>query len=186
MNMYFIAIVLPQELNEKVLHWKKYMHEKYHCKVGLKSPAHITIIPPFWLEENMEEELLNDVEVLAKEMAPFQIGTNNFSAFKPRTIYIAVTQNPELKKLKHKADQYFSDKEQYGLKIETRQFNPHITIATRDLFKKDFYESWPFFETKEFKEEWNARSLSVLRHNKRNWDVIYAAPFGNSIEPKTL
>jgi 2'-5' RNA ligase len=182
MNMYFIAVVLPQDLDEKVLHWKKYMQEKYRCKVGLKSPAHITIVPPFWLESNMEEALLIDVDSVSKNIHPFSLNTNDFSAFKPRTIFIAVQQNPELDKLKQKADQHFFDKEHYKIKIETRQFHPHITIATRDLLKKDFYECWPFFETKEFKEEWEATGLSVLRHNKRNWEVIYTAPFNNSDE----
>jgi 2'-5' RNA ligase len=182
MNMYFIAIVLPQELDEKVLHWKKYMQEKYHCKVGLKSPAHITIVPPFWLEANMEEALLNEVDLLAKDVHPFTIATNDFSAFKPRTIFIGVKKNQDLDNLKNKADLHFSDKEQYKIKIETRQFHPHITIATRDLFKKDFYESWPFFETREFKEEWIAGGLSVLRHNKKIWEVIYTAPFTAQFE----
>jgi 2'-5' RNA ligase len=186
MNMYFIAIVLPNELDEKVLHWKKYMQEKYRCKVGLKSPAHITIVPPFWLEANMEEALLNDVDMVAKDLHPFLVHTNDFSAFKPRTIFIGVAKNPELDNLKRKADQHFADKEQYKIKIETRQFHPHITIATRDLFKKDFYESWPFFETQEFKEEWEANGLSVLRHNKRNWEVIYTAPFSSTNEQKTI
>lgn len=177
MNMYFIAVVLPQHLDEKVLHWKKYMQEKYRCKVGLKSPAHITIVPPFWLEGNMEEALMNDLDLLAKEMQPFSIATNDFSAFKPRTIFVAVQKNPELDKLKRIADQHFSDNDQYKIKVETRHFHPHITIATRDLFKKDFYECWPFFENKEFKENWEAAGLSLLRHNLKNWDVIYTAPF---------
>ena len=177
MHMYFIAVVLPQHLDEKVLHWKKYMQEKYRCKVGLKSPAHITIVPPFWLEGNMEEALMNDLDIIAQEIQPFSIATNDFSAFKPRTIFVAVQKNPDLDKLKRTADQHFSDKEQYKIKIDTRQFHPHITIATRDLFKKDFYECWPFFETKEFKEQWDATALSLLRHNSRNWDVIYTAQF---------
>jgi 2'-5' RNA ligase len=181
MNMYFIAIVLPLNLDEKVLHWKKYMQEKYRCKVGLKSPAHITIVPPFWLEANMEEELLNDVDTLAKDINSFTVATNDFSAFKPRTIFVSVQKNAALEKLKRNADSYFLEKEQYKIKIETRQFHPHITIATRDLIKKDFYECWPFFEAKEFKEEWEATGLSVLRHNKRNWEVIYTAGFTEAL-----
>jgi len=179
--MYFVAVVLPQHLDEKVLHWKKYMQERYRCKVGLKSPAHITIIPPFWLEENREEELLNDVDTLAKDIKPFVVETADFSAFKPRTIFIGVKKNVYLEQLKRKADDHFSDKEQYKIKKENRPFHPHITIATRDLFKKDFYECWTFFETKEFKESWEATGLSVLRHNKRNWDTIYTAGFTEAL-----
>lgn len=177
MNMYFIAIVLPRHLDEKVLYWKKYMQEKHHCKVGLKSPAHITLVPPFWMEANLEEALLTDIDLLAKDEKSFPLATNNFSAFRPRTIFIGVEQSNELENLKNKIDAFFLDKELYKIKVEKRSYHPHITIATRDLFKKDFYEAWPFFEGKEFKEEWVADGLSLLRHNKKNWDVIYTAKF---------
>ena len=33
------------------------------------------------------------------------------------------------------------------------------------------------FEAKEFKENWEATGISVLRHNKKNWDVIFTANF---------
>ena len=71
--MYFIALVLPGELNEKVLHWKNFMHDRYDCKVGLKSPAHITLIPPFWMEESSETLLLADIDALAITLSPFII-----------------------------------------------------------------------------------------------------------------
>ena len=64
MTMYFIVLVLPPLLNEKVLHWKNFMYQRYECKVGLKSPAHITIVPPFWMEEENEKMLLEDVDDL--------------------------------------------------------------------------------------------------------------------------
>ena len=65
------------------------------------------------------------------------------------------------------------------MKIESRHFHPHITIATRDLHKKTFYEAWQLFETKEFTEEWMATGMSVLRHNKSNWNVIHTSGFIN-------
>lgn len=177
MNMYFVAIVLPDPLNEKVLHWKKYMQERYRCTVGLKSPAHITIIPPFWMEENMEEEFLIDVDNFSRSQRSFPVATNNFSCFKPRTIFIAVEENKDLERLKIEADVFFSDEKHYEIKAEKRSFHPHITIATRDLLKKDFYESWPVFEKETFKEQWTADGISVLKHNKKNWEVIHTASF---------
>ena len=57
------------------------------------------------------------------------------------------------------------------------QFYYKDNIATRDLMKKAFYEAWPLFEHEAFEEEWRAERLSVLRHNRRDWDVIHTAPF---------
>ena len=177
MQLYFIAIVLPPNLNEEILSYKKLVLERFSCKVGLKSPAHITIVPPFWLEEDNEKQLLTDVELLSHNIAPFFIATNNFSAFKPRTIFIDVQKNESLNQVKKISDGFFKQKPGYKIKIEHRPFHPHITIATRDLHKKTFYEAWQLFRDKEFKKEWMACGLSVLRHNKKNWDVIRTSAF---------
>jgi 2'-5' RNA ligase len=177
MQMYFIALVLPPHLNEKVLKYKQIMLDKYNCKVGLKSPAHITLVPPFWIEDEKEQQLISDVNSLSKDLHPFNISTNNFSAFKPRTIFIAVAPNEKLNKVKKATDDFFKNNSFYNIKIETRPFHPHITIATRDLFKKSFYEICPWFEKKKFMEEWTAEGISILRHNKKNWDVIHTSQF---------
>ena len=175
--MYFIALVLPAELNEKILHWKNFMNDRYHCKVGLKSPPHITFIPPFWMEEDRETSLLADVDSIGRTLTPFTIKTKNFSAFKPRTIFIDVEKTKDLDNLKQSVDNFFGTNSGYKIKVDARPFHPHITIATRDLFKKSFYDCWPVFEKEEFLKEWEANSLSVLRHNKKNWDVIHTSQF---------
>jgi len=175
--MYFIALVLPEELNKEVLYWKNFMHNRYNCKVGLKSPAHITLIPPFWMEEERQNSLLADVAIIAGIISPFTIKTKNFSAFKPRTIFIDVEQTKELDNLKQSLDGFFGTNSAYKIKVDKKPFHPHITIATRDLFKKNFYECWPIFEKEEFLKEWEANGLGVLRHNKKNWDVIHTSQF---------
>ena len=177
MQMYFIAIVLPQPLNEKVLKYKQMMLEKYNCKVGLKSPAHITLIPPFWMEEEKGKPLISDIDSLSSYLHSFTISTNNFSAFKPATIFIALTPNEKLNEVKKATDDVFKNNSSYNMKIDTRPFHPHITIATRDLFRKSFFEIWPWFAEKKFLEEWTAEGISLLRHNKKNWDVIHTSQF---------
>lgn len=175
--MYFIAFVLPSHLNEKFLKYKQMMFEKYNCKVGLKSPAHITLVPPFWMEDEKEQQLISDIDSLSYHVYPFLISTNNFSAFRPRTIFVAVSANEKLNEAKKATDEIFKNNSFYNIKIDTRPFHPHITIATKDLFKKSFYEIWPWFEEKKFLEEWIAGGISILKHNKKNWDVIYTSQF---------
>ena len=115
------------------------MHEKYGCAVGLKSPAHITIIPPFWMDEAKENQLKTDIDEISSEFIAFDLATNNFSAFRPKTIFIDLVGNKTLNQIKAKADHFFENNELYKIRIDNRTFHPHITIATRDLFKKDFY-----------------------------------------------
>lgn len=153
------------------------MLEKYNCKVGLKSPSHITLVPPFWLEDDKEQQLISDIDSLSKHLYTFNISTSNFSAFKPKTIFIAVTSSKQLNEVKKATDEVFKNDSFYNIKIDTRPFHPHITIATRDLFKKHFFEIWPWFAERKFEEEWIAEGISILRHNKKNWDVIHTSQF---------
>lgn len=175
--MYFIAVVLPEDLDKKILEYKKWMADKYGNRVGLKSPSHITIIPPFWMEPGKEEELKKDIDSISTSHLKFVLCTDNFSAFKPRTIFIAVEENDSLNALKKTADHFFHNKD-YKIKAENRPFHPHITIATRDLHKKDFADAWPHFETKSFSEAFQANGLSLLKHNGSTWDVVYTSAFG--------
>jgi 2'-5' RNA ligase len=176
MQMYFIAVVLPAALNEMVWQEKQRMKELYGCKVGLKSPAHITIVPPFWMEEDKEEQLKQDMTSISTSVSPFQLMTNNYSAFKPRTIFVAVRDSQELNQLKKTSDNHFR-KTDHLIKIENRPFHPHITIATRDLHKKAFAEAWPHYEKKKFIEEFVVKGLSLLKHNGRHWDVVFTSVF---------
>jgi 2'-5' RNA ligase len=177
MKMYFIAIVLPASLNEKILPLKNMMKEKYGCHAALRSPSHITLVPPFWMDELEEPALNEDINNLSNELSTFTIKTNNFSCFRPRTIFIATEANNELNAIKKEADNYFTNKPSYKIKIDTRPFHPHITIANRDLFKKNFYESWEYFKNKKFKEECVVTGMSLLKHNQKNWDVIFTSQF---------
>lgn len=177
MQMYFIALVLPLHLNEKILKYKNMMLEKFHCKVGLKSPAHITLIPPFWMEEEKEQRLIADIEALSQCFHFFPIQTKNFSAFQPRTIFVAVAPNDLLNEIKKATDEFFRNNSYYPIKVETSAFHPHITIATRDLYKKNFFEICPWFAEQKFSEQWIAEGISLLRHNKKNWDVIFTSQF---------
>ena len=176
MQMFFTAIVLPNNLNEKILSYKKWVQEKYGCRVGMKSPAHITLLPPFWTEPANEERLKQELQVVCNSFPSFVVETNNFSAFKPRTLFIAVKENERLNQLKKMTDNYFRGTN-YGVKIDGRPFHPHITIATRDLHKKDFTDAWPHFENKKFEEGFEAAGISLLKHNGRTWDVVFTSLF---------
>ncbi|GAA4343478.1 2'-5' RNA ligase family protein [Flaviaesturariibacter amylovorans] len=179
MDMYFTALVLPAGLNERILPLKRRMQERYGCKVGLKSPAHITLLPPFWMHPSLEPELRADLDAFADTQSPFPVHTNHFSAFRPRTIFIDVVVDAALAALKVANDAWFGGRPQYGLKTDRRPFHPHITIATRDLRKSAFFECWPEFEAESFSATWIADDIGLLHHNGRHWDVVHRAAFVN-------
>lgn len=177
--MYFIALVLPPDLDEKVRQYKLKANERWGCRVGLKSPAHITFVSPFWLPAEQEGQLLADLNSAVIEVAPFEVRTANISSFPPRTLFIAVAPNAALEFLKMQVDNHFSTVA-YKIKKEVRPFHPHITIATRDWQEKDFWEAWEQWKEVLFEETFTAENLSLLRHNGSSWDVIANADFATN------
>ena len=177
MNMYFIALVAPEEINEKLLKWKHFMKDRFGCTAALKSPAHITLVAPFWMQPELELDLQNSIHKFSVQQKSFAVQLHNFSAFKPRVIYVEVVKSTDIDFLQNSFTDYLLLQNNYPINTDNRPFHAHVTIATRDLHKKAFYEAWEIFSRKEYKAEWKIDSISLLRHNKKNWDVIFTSQF---------
>ena len=175
--MYFIALVAPEDINQQALKWKLWMKEKFKCEVALKSPAHITLIPPFWMKPEMEKELMGAIGNFSIKENSFTICLKGFSFFKPKVIFIDVIKNEQLELLCKQLKTHLLDCDKFPVKKEERLFHPHVTLATRDLYKKAFYEAWDYFKNKEYECEWITEGISLLRHNQKNWEVIHSSQF---------
>src|SRR4051794_35260020 len=91
--LYFIAIVTPDTINQQVLEWKNYMLQQFNCKAALKSPAHITLIPPFHMPDAAQQPMKDALQAFAGLHQPFAVQLTNFAAFQPRVIYVHVQPN---------------------------------------------------------------------------------------------
>ena len=153
------------------------MKENYHCEAALKSPAHITLVPPFWMKPESENDVIESLLEFSVTQTGFIIQLNGFSNFKPRVIFVNVMQNEKLVALQNSFTQFLLSIDKFPLQKDEREFHPHVTIATRDLYKKSFFEAWEYFKKKKYKAEWILKGISLLRHNKKNWDVINISQF---------
>jgi len=177
--MYFIAIVAPEEVDSAILKWKQLMKERFGCLVALRSPAHITLIPPFWLDEKGEFKLKDAIGEFSQSCAGFEICLKNFAAFKPRVIYVDVMPNHQLQSLHTRLEEFLVTRKQFSRSKEERPLHPHVSIATRDLHKKAFREAWEIFKEKKYETTWFASGISILRHDQKKWDVIFTSHFAN-------
>src|SRR5262245_23378671 len=123
--MYFMAIVAPEEVNDTVLKWKELMKERFGCVVALRSPAHITLIPPFWLDEKEEHHLRDVIDEFSQSCTGFEVCLKNFEAFKPRVIYVDVVPNNELQSLHTRLEEFLVTKKQFAISKEERPLHPH-------------------------------------------------------------
>jgi len=171
-NMYFVAILCPRHVNEKVLLFKNWMKEQFGCVVALKSPAHITLVPPFWLSEAKEGLLLQALQSFGSKIDGLQIELDGFSHFGKRVLFASVKDNPHLNELKSQVQAHFIKSFGTSIKKDDRPFHPHITIANRDLKPSDFEKAWQHFNTKTFHESFLANSIFLLKLRSGRWHVI--------------
>jgi 2'-5' RNA ligase len=177
MNMYFIALVAPEVINQQVLKWKNFFKERYECSVALNSPAHITIVPPFWMNEELENDLIISIREFSITKTKFEITLKDFAAFQPKVIFVDVVKSEILNWLYQSFADFIFSQNKFPIKKEDRHFHPHVTLATRDLYKKAFQEAWEIFWKKKYEASWNVHGISLLRHNKKNWDVIFTSQY---------
>ena len=177
-SMYYVAIVCHPKVNEKVLQFKYWMKEQFGCVVALKSPAHITLIPPFWLEEKKEAELQQALQSLSININEPEIYLEGFSHFSNRVLFIHVKENLALEEIKRQTEVYFIQQFIDSIKTDDRPFHPHVTIANRDLNPSDFIKAWEYFSKKEFKETFRTRSISLLKLGPDKWNVIGERKWG--------
>jgi 2'-5' RNA ligase len=176
---YFIAIVAPEQINRQVLEWKHYMLQHFNCKVALKSPAHITLIPPFIMPIDMQPELEEQLQLFSARQQSFTIQLKNFAAFKPRVLYVHVQPNTHLNDLQANLEAFLLQHKQFPIKKEERSFHPHVTIANRDLQKEDFSLAWQHFQQVAYDVSFPANAIALLQHNGHIWEIARTFPFYN-------
>jgi len=174
-GMYYMAVVAPEEVNSKVKKFKEFMKERFGCTVALKSPAHITLIPPFWHDDTDEEKMKEWLKEFSKGKTEFPLELDGFSSFPPRVLFVKVKPSDPLEKLKGQLEEYLIDHSNLPVKKETRSFHPHITIANRDLMKRDYLPAWEHFKNMKYSANFTVKDLSLLKHNGTNWEIIYTA-----------
>lgn len=165
--MYYIALLAPDEINSEILKWKYFFRDNFGCVAALKSPAHITLTPPFWMKTELENDLINFTTDFSIYRKAFSIRLSNFSVFKPKVIFVDVLKNEKLELLHSDFNNALLQEEKYPLKKDETIFHPHLTLATRDLSKKNFEIAWKIFASKQYEAEWTVAGISLLRHNKK-------------------
>ncbi len=170
-NSYFIAINIPEPLNTEIETIKRRISEKYGTRSVLKSPPHITIIPPFFWGN--EEELIT----LAKGFSypEFSLQLQGYGSFPLGVVYIDVVKNDPLNELHTQFTQYFYGAYPQLKKRPLFSFHPHITVGNRDWKTEQFNECWKEMKDQKFENSFSFKKLSLLKNVNGLWKVLPSA-----------
>lgn len=170
--MYFLAGLCPEEISIEVQNFKVWMQLHYGCKVALKSPSHITFIPPFWFRQSEEELLIQTLNDYDPVIESVLIDLTGFSHFSNRVIFIETKNNVQLNQLKESIENHFRKAVGAVIKTDERKFHPHVTIANRDLKPGDFNSAWQHFASKKYSANFLLNKLSLMKHVQSKWQVV--------------
>lgn len=170
-SLNFLALLPPKEVSEEIKELKKEISKKYNCKRALRLPAHITLVPPFKMENERMEDLTDQLRIFCLKFSEIEVCLKGFGSFPPRVIFIEVANPEDIRPFK---DQLLTALENF-LPAEHlnsgRPFRPHITLATRDLSRESFYPAWEALKNSEFTARFTVTQLTLFRHNGKTWDL---------------
>lgn len=168
----FIALIPPNPLKEDIQQIKLEVKEKFNSSHSLNAPPHITLLSPFRVDEEDEDQLHSLLEVFAQGFHPLEIELKNFATFPPRVVFIDVMKSQELAELQQKLEDLARSKpDLFAYNYHEREYHPHMTLAFKDLTKKNFYKAWDEFKDREFETSFTADHLYLLQHNGEEWEV---------------
>ena len=170
-KLYLIALVPLQEIRDEVEQLKLELKKDYNASHALKIPAHITLQMPFTRKESEEGHIIETLKRFADKQSPFKINLNGYDSFPPRVLFIKIVNHHPIKELSQKLNSTLIDSELVSENRVNDDIHPHMTIATRDLEEEDYHKAWNEFQDREYKNSFTAKSLFLLKHNGKNWDI---------------
>lgn len=171
-KLYFIAVVPPSEIQSDITKIKHYFADHYNAKHALKSPPHITLIPPFLWPEKQEIPLIKSLDEFCSGQPAADVELDGFNSFPPRVIYIDVKKNENLEKLFRNLITYLEEKWEIKKLIRfADRFHAHMSVAFRDLARKSYQTAWKEFQYKQLHYRFTADKLVLLKHLEKSWKI---------------
>ncbi|NMM50189.1 2'-5' RNA ligase family protein [Marinigracilibium pacificum] len=179
LSLYYVACLVSSPVKEEIMAFMKEIERMTGAKHAQKSPPHITLFPPFKMKSDNENQVIKHLKEICKDISPFEVRVNGVSGFAPRVVYVNPVKNMELSDLR---DSILTGlEESLGIIADRntkKPFNPHITIANRDLKKEDYSFVIDYFKKIQFERTYSQNNLSLLKHNGKFWDVYDTISFG--------
>jgi 2'-5' RNA ligase len=177
-RLFFIALLPPQDFQDRVTGIKQHFADNYNSRAALKSPPHITLQPPFEWPADKLPALQECLSVFAQTRVPVPVILSGFAAFPPRVIYINVLKTPALLTLQAELMAHLeTELSIIDPKSKERPYSPHMTVGFKDLTKQNFKAAWAEFKDRPLQYNFMAGEVVLLTHNGSRWDICAEFPF---------
>lgn len=174
---FYYALIPDSPVQEEVTAFKFAAAERFGSSRALRSPAHITLVPPIRASVKVMRRMDGIIRDVAESWSPMAIECQDFGAFPPRVIFVQVAHEERLMALAKTLKTRLEDAK-LPVPASDRPFRPHMTIAFRDLAEADFHKAWSWFSRQSFQRNWNAEGVWKLMHRGSHWEPVQCFAFG--------
>jgi 2'-5' RNA ligase len=180
-GLYFIAILPPKEVAERIHEVRLDFAKKYISEEALKPPVHLTLKEPFTMDIKEELILKRKLNFIATQQKPFAQKLDGFGRYQKHAIYIKADDDEHLTELKKAIKKLFRSVFYY-VQQDQMPFNPHYSIAYSDVGSGLFDKAFAHYENQEFFAEFNCTQFCLLKYDGKQWHNIQT--YGLSGVPK--
>ena len=149
------------------------MREAYGCKSGHGTPIHVTLVPPFRLQEEYSTEDL--ARAIEKDVFPKGLGftahIDNFAAFGDRTLFANVVAGDEWTRLRDETVKAVLNACLGCTKKDQRPFQPHGTIANRDVPAGVMTEALQVMNELKLVEDFPVDIITIFERRGSRWEA---------------
>lgn len=173
MQTHFLGVLLPEDITSTLEDCRRYMNNNYGCRSGYGTPIHVTLVPPFLLPDeyttdDLVRALQDDVVPAAAELA-FTAHIDNFDAFGDRTLFAKVVANPKWTKLRDAVLNAVLDAAPGCTKKDKRPFQPHLTVANRDIPAGASAQALEALNELELIEDFPVNNITIFERHGGKW-----------------
>ena len=170
---HFIGVLLPEDITLTLEDCRRYMNEVYGCKSGHGTPIHITLVPPFRLQE--EYATADLISAIEKEVLPKGLGftahIDNFDAFGDRTLFANVVADENWTKLRDKTIQTILNACPGCTKKDKKPFQPHATVANRDIPVGIMTKALQVMNELNLAEDFPVDNITIFERKGNRWEA---------------
>ncbi len=169
MKKYFLALVPEGHVQELATSLKLEIREKFNVKYALKSPAHVTLKMPFIYNEVKEHYLIARIQDFVLNYKQFPITIGGVNTFGKRVIYWGVKSDNQLMEFQSSLKVFCRRELRLKEELSDVNFQPHVTLAFKDIKLKYFEDILKYIQERPIKEEIMLTDLTLLKKLDNRW-----------------
>ena len=179
---YFIGLLLPPAFESQINMLKQGISAQFQVKFALQSPAHLTLKMPFRYKEAKERELGLRLTALLETQAPFQLQLAGIGHFGRRNIHQQVAPSESLVQLQTTLRSFCKRSLHLVEELSDRNFQPHVTLAYKDLKPTHFEEVLAFARENAGHAVFLVEQAYLLKKVEGRWKAVAPLIFGGNSE----